>query len=232
MYLSKQRYPKGISLRADTSNNNQGASNRQWNGHMRTSNSERQRNWKKKQVSNGLRAVTVMLPILIKDLIDKECKETGDTIAKVIERAVISLLGSPAAASIRSIVTASNDVSRDLPTEGMQQMADDLKCIFHRFEKLAGMKTPVTNNKRAVTNDGSEKPEQQTGYPKEIYRLVRLLNNMEVSHDEIAVTLNKRKFKTLSGDNEWKLGDVKAVLDDINQKYGHIDPLFTISDNS
>jgi hypothetical protein len=93
------------------------------------------------------------------------------------------------------------------------------------------MKTPVTSNKRAVTNDGSEKPEQQTGYPKEIYRLVRLLNNMEVSHDEIAVTLNKRKYKTLSGDNEWKLGDIKAVLDDIKQKYGHIDPLFTISDN-
>jgi hypothetical protein len=25
--------------------------------------------------------------------------------------------------------------------------------------------------------------------------------------------------------------NIKAVLDDINQKYGHIDPLFTISDN-
>ena len=198
---------------------------------MKTPNSERQRKWKKKQVSNGLRAVTVMLPTLIKDLIDMECKETGDTIAQVIERAAINLLGSPATASNRSIVTASNDVLRDLPTEDMQQIADDLKCIFHRFEKLAGMKTPVASNKITVTNDGSEKSEQQNGYPKEIYRLVRLLHNMEVSHDEIAVTLNKRKYKTLSGDNEWKIGDIKAVLDDINQKYGHIDPLFTILDS-
>ena len=197
---------------------------------MKTPNSERQRKWKKKQLSNGLRAVTIMLPTLIKDLIDEECKETGDTIAQVIERAAINLLGSPATAANRSILTASNAVLRDLP-EDMQQIAGDLKSNVYRFEKPAGMKPSVTSNKITVTSDGSKKSEQQNGYPKEIYRLVRLLHNMEVSHDEIAVTLNKRKYKTLSGDNEWKLGDIKAVLDDINQKYGHIDPLFTISDN-
>ena len=197
---------------------------------MKTPNSERQRKWKKKQLSNGLRAVTIMLPTLIKDLIDEECKETGDTIAQVIERAVINLLGSPATAANRSILTASNAVLRDLP-EDMQQIAGDLKSNVYQFEKPAGMKPSVTSNEITVTSDGSKKSEQQNGYPKEIYRLVRLLHNMEVSHDEIAVTLNKRKYKTLSGDNEWKIGDIKAVLDDINQKYGHIDPLFTISDN-
>ena len=198
---------------------------------MKTPNRERQRKWKQKQLSNGLRAVTIMLPTLIKDLIDKECKETGDTIAKVIERAAINLLSSPATAANRSILTASNDGLGELPPEDVQQMAGDLRSTVHRFEEMGGMKHSVTSNKITVTSDGSQKPEQQNGYPKEIYRLVRLLHNMEVSHDEIAFTLNKRKYKTLSGDNEWTLGDIKAVLDDINQKYGHIDPLFTISDN-
>ena len=198
---------------------------------MKTPNRERQRKWKQKQLSNGLRAVTIMLPTLTKDLIDKECKETGDTIAKVIERAAINLLGSPATAANRSILTASNDGLGELPPEDVQQMAGDLRSTVHRFEEMGGMKLSVTSNKITVTSDGSQKPEQQNSYPKEIYRLVRLLHNMEVSHDEIAFTLNKRKYKTLSGDNEWTLGDIKAVLDDINQKYGHIDPLFTISDN-
>jgi hypothetical protein len=172
-----------------------------------------------------------LLPTRIKDLIDKECKKTGDTIAKVIERAVINLLGSPATVANQSILTAPNDVLRELPPEDVQQMAADLRSTVYRFEEMGGMKPSVTSNKISVTSDGSEKSEQQNGYPKEIYRLVRLLHNMEVSHDEIAFTLNKRKYKTLSGDNEWTLGDIKAVLDDINQKYGHIDPLFTISDN-
>lgn len=198
---------------------------------MKTPNRERQRKWKKKQLSNGLRAVTIMLPSFIKDLIDKECKETGDTIAKVIERAVSNLLSSPTTVANRSILTASNAGFRGLPPEDMQQMAADLKSDVHRFEKLAGMKPSVTSNKITVTSDGSEKPEQQNGYPKEIYRLVRLLHNMEVSHDEIAFTLNKRKYKTLSGDDEWKLGDIEVVLNDIHQKYGHIDPLFPILDN-
>jgi hypothetical protein len=198
---------------------------------MRIPARERQRKWKKKQVSKGLRAVTVMLPILVKDLIDKERKKTGETIAKVIERAVINLLGSPETASTRSSVTASNNVSRDVSTEDMQRISHDLKRIVQRLEKLSDTEPSVTSNTTAVTNDGSEKFERQDGYPKEIYRLVRLLHNMEVSHDEIAFTLNKRKYKTLSGDSEWKLGDIKAVLDDINQKYGHIDPLFPILDN-
>jgi hypothetical protein len=54
---------------------------------------------------------------------------------------------------------------------------------------------------------------------------------MEVSPDEIAFTLNKRKFKTLSGNAEWKLEDVHEVLKDIHQKYGHINPLFSITES-
>jgi hypothetical protein len=198
---------------------------------MKTPNRERQRKWKQKQLSNGLRAVTILLPTRIKDLIDKECKKTGDTIAKVIEKAVINLLGSPATAANRSILTASNDGLGELPPEDVQQMAADLRSTVHRIEEMGGIKPSVTSNKISVTSDGSQKSEQQNGYSKEIYRLVRLLHNMEVSHDEIAFTLNKRKYKTLSGDDEWKLGDVETVLNDIHQKYGHIDPLFPILDN-
>ena len=73
------------------------------------------------------------------------------------------------------------------------------------MQQMAGTKPSVTSNKITVTSDSSQKPEQQNGYSKEIYRLVRLLHNMEVSHDEIAFTLNKRKYRTLSGDNELKL---------------------------
>ena len=198
---------------------------------MKTSNRERQRKWKKKQISNGRRAVTVMLPTRIKDLIDNECKKAGDTIAEVIEKAVINLLEPGGSTSAQSLAMSSNNVLSGASNEEVQQIVEDLKGIVQWFEKLTGTKPSVTSNKIAVTNDGSGQPEPQNRDSKEIYRLVRLLHNMEVSHDEIAFTLNKRKYKTLSGDNEWKLGDIKAVLDDINQKYGHIDPLFPILDN-
>lgn len=198
---------------------------------MKTSNRERQRKWKQKQVSNGRRTVTVMLPVEIKDLIDRKRKETGATVAHIIETAVVHLLAAPEDASQSFMKTVSNREVEELPTGELHRIGDDLKAIIHRFEKLAESKSAVSGNKNTVTNTVLAESEPGNSLTKEIYRLVRLLNNMEVGPDEIAFTLNKRKFKTLSGNAEWKLEDVHEVLKDIHQKYGHINPLFSITGN-
>jgi AAA15 family ATPase/GTPase len=197
---------------------------------MKTANRERQRKWKQKQVSNGMRAVTVMLSVGIKELIDNKRKETGTTIAHIIETAVVNLLASPENASPNLFKSESNQVHRELSTAKIQQIRDDLKTIVHRFEQMAGLKSSVTGNKKSVTNDVCAPSKTDDPATKEIYRLVRLLNNMEISPDEIALTLNKRKFKPLSGSLEWKVGDVHEVLKDIHQKYGYLNPLFSLSD--
>jgi hypothetical protein len=198
---------------------------------MKTSNKERRRKWKQKQVSNGMRTVTVMLPAEIKDLIDRKRKETGTSMAHIIETAVINLLAVPQDKSQNSIKAETNRGLKELPIEELHQIRNDLEAIIQRFEKPAESKSTVTGNKKTVTNDDYAKSEPENVLTKEIYRLVRLLNNMEVSPDEIAHTLNKRKFKTLSGSAEWKIEDVHQVLQDIHQKYGHINPLFSISGN-
>ena len=198
---------------------------------MKTLNRERQRKWKQKQASNGMRTVTVMLPVEIKDLIDQKRKETGTTIAQIIEAAIVNLLTAPEDESQNLVKTKSNQVVEEFPTAELHQIGIDLKAIVHRFETLSKSKSAFTGNKKAVTNNVCAESETENSQPEEIYRLVRLLNNMEVSPDEIAFTLNKRKFKTLSGNVEWKLEDVHEVLKDIHQKYGHINPLFSITDN-
>ena len=198
---------------------------------MNTSNRERQRKWKQKQISNGMRTVTVMLPVEIKDLIDRKRKETGATVAHIIETAVVHLLAVPQDKPQNSMKTETNQGLKELPIEELQQIGNDLEAIIQRFEKPAESKSAVSGNKNTVTNNVSAESEPGNSLTKEIYRLVRLLNNMEVDPDEIAFTLNKRKFKTLSGNAEWKLEDVHEVLKDIHQKYGHINPLFSITGN-
>ena len=198
---------------------------------MKTSNKERQRKWKQKQVSNGMRTVTVMLPAEIKNLIDRKRKETGATIADIIETAVVHLLTAPQNTSENSIKKLRNQKFKEFPVEELHRIRNDLDAVIQRFEKPAESKSAVTGNKNTVTNDISAESQPENPLAKEIYRLVRLLNNMEVSPDEIALTLNKRKFKTLSGSAEWRLEDVHEVLQDIHQKYGHINPLFSISAN-
>ena len=198
---------------------------------MKTPNRERQRKWKQKQVSNGMRSVTVMLPAEIKDLIDKKRKESGSTIAHIIETAVINLLDSPDNTSPNPLNHESNQALNESSTDKMRQIRDDLKTIAQRVEQMAGLTSSVTGNTKNVTIDVEAPCISDDSVTKEIYRLVRLLNNMEVSPDEIAFTLNKRNLKTLSGGNEWRVGDVHEVLKDIHQKYGHINPLFSISED-
>ena len=198
---------------------------------MKTSNRDRQRKWKQKQASNGMRALTVMLPAEIKDLIDRQRKETGATLAQIIETAVVNLLAAGEDRSQRITKTVLNHIVEEFPAKELHRISEDLKAVVHCIETLSESKSAVTGNKKAVTNDGSAESEVENPRSKEIYRLVRLLNNMEVSPDEIALTLNKRKLKTLSGNTEWKLEDVHEVLKDVHQKYGHIDPLFSITGN-
>ena len=48
---------------------------------------------------------------------------------------------------------------------------------------------------------------------KEIYLVVRIMNNIGMNLKQIAATLNLQKWKTFYGDNNWKARDVKEVID-------------------
>ncbi len=48
---------------------------------------------------------------------------------------------------------------------------------------------------------------------REIYLVVRIMNNIGVNLKLIAATLNLQKWKTFYGDNDWKVEDVKEVID-------------------
>ena len=48
---------------------------------------------------------------------------------------------------------------------------------------------------------------------REIYFVVRIMNNIGLDQNLIAATLNLQKWKTFYGDYYWKVEDVKEVID-------------------
>ena len=200
---------------------------------MKTSSKERQRKWRQKQISRGMQPVTVMLPAEIKDMIDRKRKETGATIGQIVETALVKLF-NPSDGTTANIVKAAFDQNYlKKSASKIRQLCQDLEAVAARIEEGGQSDAAVTCDENPVTNDAPAPAAAETNdvLTREIYRLVRLLNNMEVRPDEIAATLNKRKLKTLNGAYEWRESDVCAVLQDIQQKYGHINPLFSISDH-
>ena len=106
---------------------------------MVTTSRERHRKWKVNQTSAGKRAVTVMLAADIKDLIDQERKRTGETIAGVIERAVVNLFKpAPADSTIDNPSVTSNNL-------------EDL-IMAHPERKRILTAVGLFNNSKAKTN--------------------------------------------------------------------------------
>ena len=48
---------------------------------------------------------------------------------------------------------------------------------------------------------------------KQVYHMVKTMNNLGVNLNLIAASLNLRRWKTFYGDNDWKVEDVKEVID-------------------
>ena len=48
---------------------------------------------------------------------------------------------------------------------------------------------------------------------KEIYHVVRVMNNLGVNLNLIAATLNLQKWKTFYGDDDWSRDDVKELVE-------------------
>ena len=71
----------------------------------------------------------------------------------------------------------------------------------------------VSNIYPAAKGNVRELLEKYHPQKREIYLVVRIMNNIGMNLKQIAATLNLQKWKTFYGDNDWNLEDVKEVID-------------------
>jgi hypothetical protein len=102
---------------------------------LKTTDKERHRKWKEKQVAAGKRTITVMVDDWLKDMIDDECKRVNSTIAQVLTKCVLNFIDP-----------SKTESTVEVPVEEMQGIANDLLGIVHRIERITGVKATVTSN--------------------------------------------------------------------------------------
>jgi hypothetical protein len=71
----------------------------------------------------------------------------------------------------------------------------------------------VTRNNLAAKGNIKELLEKYHPQRREIYLVVRIMNNIGLDQNLIAAALDLQKWKTFYGDNDWKVEDVKEVID-------------------
>jgi hypothetical protein len=186
-----------------------------------TEKKDRHKKWKEKQVAEGKKPITIMVSSHVKELIDREKKRTGSTIASIIERAVINHV-APSAAGSTSHKAAVQDVEpQQLPTEDVLKIVDDLKGIVLRIEKISGIEN-VTNHKLALTSDDFEELVLKHPNGRAIIRLVSLQRSSGSSPVSIVSMLNHAKHRTFRGGDKWTEKDIEELYKEFDTKGLHI----------
>ena len=179
---------------------------------------------KEKHTSEGKRVITTKVSAEFKKLIDKERKLTGETISKFIERALANFLNSN-----QTQPPYSNN--QELLTHRLREIANDLRQISHKIDKIATKQASDRFEALNVVVVSKKLPWQNHPQKEKIYKLVRAMHRVGANLDMITDTLNIEVPKKSTRDGEWRVTDVKKIIDEIKQESDYLAPIYTSPDN-
>jgi hypothetical protein len=180
---------------------------------------------RERQASEDKKAITIKVPAELKKLIDKERKLTGETISKIIERAVANLLNSDQ----RQI---SHNANQELHTNQLRIIANDLKQIVHKVDRIATNQAADKFEAINLVVVGKKLPWHNHPQKESIYKLVRSMHSVGANLSMIALGLNLEGFKNSTADGEWKSADVKKIIEAIRQESDYLPPIYSLPDET
>ena len=169
---------------------------------------------KAKHPSENKKTLTIRVSSEVKELIDKERKLTGETITKIIERAVANLLNP----------------HQELQARQLRGIAKDLRLIVHKVDKIAKEQSLDRTETLNVVVVGKKHPWQNHPKKEKIYKVVRAMHRIGANLSMIASGLNLEGLKNSTGGGEWREADVKRIIEEIKQESDYLPPMYSLPD--
>ena len=180
---------------------------------------------KEKHTSEDKKAISIKVSAELKKLIDKERKLTGETITKIIERAVSNLLNS-------DLRQSPGDTNKELQTNQLREIANDLRQIVHKVDKIATKQASDKLEALNVVVVSKKHPWQNHPQKEKIYKLARAMHRVGANFSMIASGLNIEGIKKSTVDARWKATDVKKIIEEIKQESDYLAPIYSLPDGS
>jgi hypothetical protein len=171
---------------------------------------------KDKPASKTKDTITIKVSAEVKRLIDQERKSTGETITKIIERAVANL-SSP---------------RQKTQTSQLRKIAKNLRQIAHKVDKIATIQSSDQFKTLNVVVVGKKHPWQNHPQKEKIYKVARAMHRVGANLSMIATGLNLEGLKNITVDGEWKETDVKNLIEEIKQESDYLPPIYSLPDES
>lgn len=178
---------------------------------------------KRKQCSEARKSITIKVPAELKKQIDDERKLTGQTITRIVERAVANLFASDQRRS-------STHADQESQTKQLREIANDLRLIVHKLDKIAANQASHKIDAVNLVIVGDGHASQNDPQKERMYKLVKAMHRVGANLSMIASGLNIEGFKKNNHNSPWQAKDVEKILDEIKQENDYLPPIYTLPD--
>ena len=191
-------------------------------------NSENRGNRMQGKAKHGLevkKSITIKMSAELKNLLDEKRKLTGETISKILERAVANLFSSD-----QTPPPYTNH--QDLHTRQLQEIASDLRQTAHKVDKLAAKRPSKQNEALNVVVVGKKGVWQNHPQKEKIFQVVRAMHRVGANLSMIASGLKLEGVKKSARGGEWREADVKKIIEEIKRERDYLPPIYSLPDKS
>ena len=171
------------------------------------------------------KSITIKMSAELKNLLDTKRELTGETISKILERAVTNLFNSN-----QTQPPYSNH--QELHTRQLQEIANDLRQIAHKVDKIAAKRPSKKHEALNVVVVGKKRPWQNHPQKEKIFQVVRAMHRVGANLSMIASGLNLEGLTKSTRGGEWRETDVKKIIEEIKRERDYLPPVYSLPDKS
>jgi hypothetical protein len=176
---------------------------------------------KEQQLEKSQRSITIKVSSALKHQLDIQRKKTGETLSKIIERAIADLLET------RQKLTQ-HYARQKLMTEQLHDITNDLRRVVQKIDKVASEQSSNTRKTPKVVMIGKKQPWHNHPQKDKLFQMVRDMHRVGANLTMIASALNLEGLPSITEDGQWKTVDVDKIVAEIKKERDYLPPLYSL----
>ena len=176
---------------------------------------------KEQQLEKGHKSITIKVSSALKHQLDIQRKKTGETLSKIIEKAIVDLLEA------RQKLTEHHTRQKSMAQQ-LDDIANDLRRVVHKLDKVAAEQAPRVRETPTVILIGKKQPWHNHPQKGKLFQMVRDMHRVGANLTMIASALNLEGLQSMTADGQWKTADVDKIVAEIKKEHDYSPPLYSL----
>ena len=176
---------------------------------------------KDKRIGESQKNLMIKVSAELRHKLDLQKKRTGETLSKMVERAIANLLDEDQKSS-------RFHAEQEHLAQQLHDIANDLRKIVYKIDKIAPDHTSEKKPALNMVIIGKKQAWHRHPQKEKIFQMVRDLHRVGANLTMIASALRLEGLQNINGDGEWKIADVEKIVAEIKKEPDYFPPLYSL----